>query len=93
VLWSILPRSILYNVGPKDARMDSPPDPDLTSAVGLALAVVAALIERDGRVPKGEVARCLALLAENASPRRPGQREILEAWTALVSRSPSRMNS
>ena len=57
---------------------------DVVSATGLALAMIASLIERPEPVPRGEVARCLSLLAETASPARPGQREILLRWVQLL---------
>ena len=57
---------------------------DIVSATGLALATIAGLIERPEPVPMGEVARCLRLLAEAASPDRPSQREILLRWVQLL---------
>jgi hypothetical protein len=60
-------------------------DDDLVSATGLALAAIAGLIERPDSVPKGEIARCLALLAESAGPDRPRQGDILRAWAQLLS--------
>jgi hypothetical protein len=57
---------------------------DIVSATGLALATIASLIERPERVPMGEVARCLRLLADTASPDRPQQREILTRWAQLL---------
>jgi len=57
---------------------------DVISATGLALATIASLIERPEPVPAGEVARCLGLLAEAASPARPEQREILAQWARLL---------
>ena len=65
--------------------MDQAAADDLMGATGLALAVVAALIERETPIPKGEVGRCLALMAEAADPAAPHQREILATWAKLVS--------
>ncbi len=63
-------------------------DDDVVSATGLALAAIAGLIERHEPVPKGELARCLTLLAENAPPDRPRQAEILQAWALLLGTLP-----
>jgi hypothetical protein len=57
---------------------------DIVSATGLALAMIVSLVERPEPVPRGEVARCLSLLAETASPNQPGQREILLRWVQLL---------
>lgn len=57
---------------------------DVVTATGLALATIANLIERPEPVPKGEVARCLRLLAETASPSRPRQAAILKCWAQLL---------
>ncbi len=59
-------------------------DDELASATGLALAAIVGLIERPEPVPKGEVARCLILLAESAPADRPRQREVLENWARLL---------
>lgn len=60
---------------------------DVVSATGLALATIASLIERPEPVPRGEVGRCLALLAETAAPDRPRQGEILRLWAQLLNTS------
>ena len=60
-------------------------DDDLVGATGLALAVVASLIERDEPIPRGEVGRCLALIAQASAATSVRQREILEAWAELLS--------
>jgi hypothetical protein len=65
--------------------MVQPTDDDLVGATGLALAVVASLIERDAPIPKGEVGRCLALIAQASADASVRQREILEAWAELLS--------
>lgn len=65
--------------------MDQPADTELVGAMGLALAVIASLIERDTPIPRGEVGRCLALLAQASEPSAPAQREILESWAQLLS--------
>lgn len=65
--------------------MAQPTDHDLVGATGLALAVVASLIERAEPIPKGEVGRCLALIAQASADTSVGQREILEAWAELLS--------
>lgn len=57
---------------------------DLASATGLALAAIAGLIERPQPTPVGEVARCLALLADTASPNRHRQASILKGWAQLL---------
>lgn len=57
---------------------------DILSATGLALAAIAALIERPEPIPKGEVARILTLLASTASPERPRQQQILLGWAELL---------
>jgi hypothetical protein len=57
---------------------------DLISATGLALATVAGLIERPEPISRGEIARLLLLLAETASPERPGQADILMRWARLL---------
>jgi hypothetical protein len=64
-------------------------DDEIISAMGLALAVVAALIERPEPVPRGEVARCLRLLAQTASHTQPRQAEILESWAILLQTAPA----
>ena len=64
--------------------MTQPADPDLVAATGLALALVASLIERGEPVPSGEVGRCLALIADAASPNALGQKAILEGWATLM---------
>jgi hypothetical protein len=60
-------------------------DAELVEATGLALAVVASLIERAAPIPKGELSRCLALLAEASGPTTPRQRQILASWAHLLS--------
>ncbi len=65
--------------------MAEPADSELIEATGLALAIVASLIERGTPIPKGEVGRCLALLAEASGPRTPRQRQILASWAELLS--------
>ena len=60
---------------------------DVVSATGLALALIAGLIERPEPIPRGEVSRCLALLAETAAPDSPRQGEILRIWAQLLSTS------
>lgn len=60
---------------------------DIVCATGLALATIASLIERPEPIPRGEVRRCLALLAETAALDRPGQRDILRRWAELMSAS------
>ncbi len=60
---------------------------DVVSATGLALATIASLIERSEPIPRGEVGRCLVLLAEAAGPDRPRQSEILHLWAQLLSPS------
>lgn len=60
---------------------------DVVSATGLALALIAGLIERPEPIPRGEVGRCLALLAETAAPDRPGQSDILRRWAELMNAS------
>jgi hypothetical protein len=57
---------------------------DIISATGLALATIASLIERPEPIPKGEVGRCLKLLADTAAPDRPRQSEILLSWAQLL---------
>ncbi len=64
--------------------MAQPGDNELVEAMGLALATIASLIERDAPVPKGELGRCLALLAAASDASTPGQREILETWARLL---------
>ena len=59
---------------------------ELAGATGLALAVIASLLERDTPIARGEVGRCLALIAEAADPGAPKQRQILEAWAQLLTR-------
>jgi hypothetical protein len=63
-------------------------DNDLVSATGLALAALAALVERPGPAAKGETAHCLRLLAEAAAT--PVQGEILRNWAQLLDRDASR---
>jgi hypothetical protein len=65
--------------------MERTDDADLIEATGLALAIVASLVERETPIPKGEVGRCLALLAEASGPRTPRQRQILASWAQLLS--------
>jgi hypothetical protein len=60
---------------------------DVVSATGLALATIASLIERPEPIPRGEIGRCLALLAETAAPDRPRQGEILRLWAQLLNTS------
>jgi hypothetical protein len=60
---------------------------DIVSATGLAIATIASLIERPEPIPRGEVGRCLALLAETAASDRPRQSEILQLWAALLNTS------
>lgn len=60
-------------------------DAELVEATGLAIAIIASLVERETPVPKGEVGRCLALLADASGPRTPRQRQILSAWARLLS--------
>lgn len=60
---------------------------DIVSATGLALATIASLIERPEPIPRGEIGRCLTLLAETAAPDRPAQRDILRRWAELLSAS------
>lgn len=64
----------------------APLDEDLLTATGLALAAIAGLIERPQPVPRGELGRCLRLLAETASPERQVQKSILTAWAELLER-------
>ena len=64
-------------------------DEDLVTATGLALALIAKLVERAEPLPAGEVSRGLNLLAETASPERPQQRAILSAWAQLAGPSAS----
>ncbi len=59
---------------------------ELTGATGLALAVIVSLIEGEAPIPKGEVGRYLAKMAEAADPAAPKQRQILEAWAQLLGR-------
>jgi hypothetical protein len=65
--------------------MDQPSDNELVGAMGLALAVIASLIERDAPIPKGEVGRCLSLIAQASGTSASAQREILESWARLLS--------
>ena len=65
--------------------MAEPADSELIEATGLALAIVASLIERGTPIPKGEVGRRLALLAEASGPRTPRQRRKLASWAELLS--------
>lgn len=60
---------------------------DIVSATGLALATIASLIERPEPIPRGEVGRCLALMAETAAPDHPRQCEILRLWAQLLNTS------
>ena len=57
-------------------------DDQLANATGLALATIAALIERPQPIPRGELARLLTILAETAE--NPGQQHILQNWASLV---------
>lgn len=57
---------------------------DLAAATGLALALIAAMIERPEAPPRGEIARYLALLADTAAPDRQAQRTILAGWAELL---------
>ena len=59
---------------------------ELTGATGLALAVIVSLIEGEAPIPKGEVGRYLAKMAEAANPAAPKQWQILEAWAQLLGR-------
>ena len=68
------------------------PDDDIVSATGLAIAALAALLERPEPAPKGEVARCLSLLAEAAPLDRPRQKEILTDWAALLGHGDAQSN-
>lgn len=60
---------------------------DIVSATGLALAMMASLIERPEPVSRGEVGRCLMLLAATAGPDSPRQSEILQLWATLLNTS------
>jgi len=60
---------------------------DIVNATGLALALIAGLIERPEPIPRGEVGRCLALLADTAAPDCPRQGDILRRWAQLLSTS------
>ena len=62
--------------------MPEPIESEFVEAVGVALAVVASLIERETPIPKGEVGRCLALMA--AASDKPRQREVLASWGELL---------
>jgi hypothetical protein len=59
-------------------------DTELVEATGLALALIASLIERGTPIPKDEVGRCLALLAGASGPRTARQRQILTSWAELL---------
>ena len=63
-------------------------DDDLASATGLAIAVIAHLIERHQPIPKGEVARLLSLLSKTAAPDRPRQQAVLEQWVQILTTAP-----
>ena len=60
---------------------------DIVTATGLALATIASLIERPEPIPRGEIGRCLTLLAKTAAPDRPRQSEILQLWATLLNTS------
>ena len=60
-------------------------DEALLGAIGLALAALASLIERPDPVPRGEVGRCLALLAETGAPDQARQNDILKRWSQILS--------
>jgi len=55
---------------------------DIVSATGLALATIANLVERPEPVPKGEIGRCLTLLAKTACRSYEGcsPEEWLRSW-------------
>jgi len=60
---------------------------DLVQALGLALAMVGALLERDQPIPRGEFSRLLAVLAEVTRESEDRQGEILSAWATLAARA------
>ncbi len=64
--------------------MDDSAVDEFAGATGLALAVIAALIERETPIPKGEVGRCLALMAQSADPAAAKQQQLLSSWAQLL---------
>jgi hypothetical protein len=76
-----LKQLLMFRVGQKTTR-------GVARSIGLGrIATIAGLIERPEPIPRGEVGRCLALLAETAAPDRPRQSEILQLWAALLNTS------
>jgi hypothetical protein len=62
-------------------------DYDLMQALGLALAMIGALLEREGPIPRGEFSRLLAVLAGVTSENSNEQGEILSGWAALAEKA------
>lgn len=62
-------------------------DHDLMQALGLALAMVGALLERDRPIQRGEFSRLLGLLARVTKEKSYEQGEILSAWATLAGRA------
>jgi hypothetical protein len=60
---------------------------DLVQALGLALAMVGALLEREQPIPRGEFSRLLAVLAEVTRESEDRQGAILSDWAALAARA------
>ena len=54
-------------------------------AQGVALALVGTLLEREGIVPVGELARLLGLLAVLSAETDKAQGDVLAVWAALAS--------
>ena len=59
-------------------------DHDLAQALGLALAMIGTLLERERPVQRGEFSRLLAMLACVTSETSSEQGQILSMWATMT---------
>jgi hypothetical protein len=59
-------------------------DKALIEAQGVALALVAAMLQRAGIVPADEFGQMLGILAVTTAETDPDQGDILGVWAAIV---------
>jgi hypothetical protein len=62
---------------------------DLVQALGLALAMIGALLECERPIPRGEFGRLLTMLAGVTSENSSEQGQILSTWATLAEKAHS----
>lgn len=67
--------------------MEDPDTGDLVQALGLAVAMMGAMMEGARVVPRGEVGRKLAMLASVTRETEPVQADILKQWAVMAAQA------